>query len=170
MVTKVSLPIDHQVEYPDRCVACSLPNPGERFTLKDRSYGWLQVLFWWWLGNKYQAEIPVCNMCRGSLVRYHWLSRALFWGGLIVGSALTYWWFTADFKLGKGLRFLNKFLVIGIFLLGLVPFFIYRIFLPPPVDVNLEGDKAIFDFRDADYAVEFARLNEVAVVPSETQD
>ena len=59
-------------------------------------------------------------------------------------------------------RFARKWVVMGLALALLLPYFLYQTLNPDPFDITAHGDSVDYEFRDAGMAYEFAELNEDA--------
>lgn len=97
----------------------------------------------------------------------------------IIGVAIA-WWFLTDLQeplkaepsgsiVGKVLdRLLPDYLrlegwlMMGTALVCLLPWYLWEIFFPPPFDMTAYADSVDYEFRDAEYAEEFALLNKAA--------
>lgn len=57
-------------------------------------------------------------------------------------------------------RIVAKYLVVVLFLVCLIPYFVWKTYRPPAFDITA-GEKSVdYEFRSAAYAIEFANLNE----------
>ena len=59
-------------------------------------------------------------------------------------------------------RHLRTWALAGAVLLALMPYFIWESIFPPPLDLTAYTDVVEYEFRDREYADEFATLNVVA--------
>jgi hypothetical protein len=57
---------------------------------------------------------------------------------------------------------LRKWIAVGIALLCMTPLLLWQLFFPPPLDLTATSSTVEYEFRDRDYAAEFARLNQPA--------
>tara|TARA_R110002073_G_scaffold36582_10_gene106513 strand:- start:4467 stop:4736 length:270 start_codon:yes stop_codon:yes gene_type:complete len=56
-------------------------------------------------------------------------------------------------------RSLRKWVAMGLILVCLAPYFFWETFYPPAIDITAYTDSVDYEFRDADFAYEFASLN-----------
>ncbi|MCE9561291.1 MAG: hypothetical protein K8U57_04485 [Planctomycetes bacterium] len=151
--TDVKLPKSHPPIFPDRCVACRAKSPGSIYRAGTNAIGW-----WTWVfmafGRRHTVEVPACKPCRGQMGRQRWLQLSvnvvvIAVGVVLAGSLLE--WYQGPFK---------RWLTLGVVLVCLLPVFLWEIFFPRPFDMTAFSDEVDYEFRDADYAAEFATLNQ----------
>lgn len=56
-------------------------------------------------------------------------------------------------------RPLRKWVAMALMLVCLCPYFLWEVFFPPSIDITAYSESVDYEFRDADYAYEFAELN-----------
>lgn len=56
-------------------------------------------------------------------------------------------------------RSLRKWVALGLIIVCLSPYFLWEIIYPPAIDITAFKDSVDYEFRDADFAYEFAELN-----------
>lgn len=164
--------------FPTRCVACGSDAPGGTLRFHTRSVGWSTFVSWSY-GEKFSADVPVCGICRGKVKQQRWLRSSIRMSLGIIGILIAGWWlFLTDSQeplkaepsgsiVGKVLgRLLTDFqrswLMMGTALVCALPWLLWEIFFPPPFDMTAYADSVDYQFRDAEYAEEFAVLNKAA--------
>lgn len=139
--------------FPDRCASCQAQSPGDYGTLRGRAFHPAHLILFFFLGRVVHYEVPLCPPCQWDQQQVARRRRftLLLGVGLGLGSA----W---------GLRqvlppaHLNLAL-IGAAMVALAPPLLWKAFAPPPIELTVERAEVRFEFRDAEYAEEFARLN-----------
>jgi hypothetical protein len=155
LATDVNLPKDHIPIFPDRCVCCGRERPGGVFRIGTQAIGWWTLLSHF--GPRFTAEVPACGACRVRMRRQRWLrfliSAAFVVAGVSIAMSLLKW-YHGPFK---------KWLAMGITLIFLTPLILWETLFPPPVDLTAYAETVDYEFRDAEYAADFAELNQVEV-------
>jgi hypothetical protein len=151
--TDISLPRSHTPIFPDRCVACGFPQPDHFIRVGTNTIGWWTIALWI-PGTRYSVEIPACESCRRRMSRQRWVRMAVCGIFVVVGVAV------AAYLLGSLRGPLKRWLALGIALLCMVPWFAWELVFPRPVDLTAYSSTVTFEFRDEDYADDFASLNE----------
>ena len=59
-------------------------------------------------------------------------------------------------------RSIRKLVAVVLILVCLAPYFLWELFFPPSIDITAFSDSVDYEFRDEEYAYEFAALNEDA--------
>jgi hypothetical protein len=154
--TDVSLPKILTPVFPDRCVACGLPSLGSSIRVTTNAIGWWTIAFWVH-GARFSVDVPSCEPCRRQMIRQKWLRRTV--GGLFVVIGLC----VAMSTLGSIRGPFNRWLAMGIALLCMIPYFAWEILLPRPIDLTAYSDTVDYEFRDEEYAMEFASLNQQTI-------
>ena len=72
----------------------------------------------------------------------------------VVAGVVLAFWLLASYK-GFG----RKWLAAAITLIFCTPYFLWEVFWPRPADITAYSDTVDYEFRDPDYAAEFAELN-----------
>lgn len=148
----VSLPKSRPPAFPDRCVACGADSPSAIYRAGTNAIGWWTLAFWTF-GRRHTVEVPACEPCRDRMRRQRWLqlavnAAAIAAGVVVAGSLLQ--WYQGPFK---------RWLMLGVVLVCLVPVFLWETFFPRPFDMTAYSNTVDYEFRDPDYAAEFAALN-----------
>jgi hypothetical protein len=150
--TDVRLPKMQEPVFPDRCVVCGRPKPDDRVEVGTRAIGW-----WTWVfgesGKRFAVQVPACAGCGRRLTSRRRRDMVLIFlfgfAGVGVG----------DYLFGTMPYLARSWLVWGIFLVGLVSYAVWYVVFPPPFGLTAFSDSVNYEFRDRDYAEEFAALN-----------
>jgi hypothetical protein len=108
-------------------------------------------------GRGYTVHVPACSRCS-------WRIRSQRVGGflltLAVAAAFMFfvWPYLNDFVA----RSIRKWVALALIIVCLLPWFLWDTIFPPSIDITAYRDNVDYEFRDADYAYEFAALNEDA--------
>lgn len=154
--TDVNLPRDHKAIFPNRCVHCGEDNEGKTIRLWTHTIGW-----WTWVlfafGRGFKVDVPACAGCA-------WRIRLYRMGGLAIAMGITliflfFIWPQFREVFGRGYR---NYVAMGMILICLTPYFVWEIVFPPAIDITAYSKNVDYEFRDEDYAYEFAELNEDA--------
>ena len=153
--TDVNLPKSHAPVFPDRCVACGVGSPDDSIRVATRAIGWWTVAFWH-PGRRFTAQVPACTPCRRRMQRQKWLRLGI--GGLFgaVGVGVAVWLLH-----GQRVPF-RQWLALGIALACMLPYLLWEVCFPRPIDLTAYSETVDYEFRDAGYAEEFAALNGTA--------
>ena len=156
-VATVTLPSGMPAGFPDQCVGCGQPSPGNKARLVTRDARHHIALWAGWL----TLRVPACRTCSRWLHLWRWWVSART---LLVGAA------GVAFGLGVLLPRFPGF-VTGIAVLFLIcgsflAFFVLDRRFPPSFNIDLRGSLTDYEFRDYSYAEQFAALN--GAVPEET--
>lgn len=147
--TDVSLPRSYEPKFPERCVRCGDDPMGRTVRLRSPILEWWTLLIWFARGHVVQA--PACYEC-GRRIR--WQRR----GGLLLTMVVAVlvlafvWPFFDDFVA----RAIRKWLAMGLILVCLVPYFVWETFFPPAIDITAYPERVSYEFRDHEYARDFA--------------
>jgi hypothetical protein len=156
MATEVNLPKDHDPIFPDRCVACGAEHPTATLRISTHSIGWWTVLLGHF-GMPFTTEVPACPPCRRRIRLQRWLRFAITIAFVFAGASIA----LAILKNYRGL--FRKWLAMAIAIVCLLPFILWETFFPPPIDLTAYSETVDYEFRDPEYAAEFAELNQGAV-------
>jgi len=141
-----------QPVFPDRCVACGVAAPGDTIRLGTNVIGWWTLAFWL-PGRRFTVQVPACPPCANRMRRQRRLrlvvGGAAGLAGVAVAVSLLQWY--------RGP--LKRWLALGIALACMLPYFLWEVFSPKPVDLTAFSETVDYEFRDAGYAEEFAALN-----------
>jgi hypothetical protein len=161
--TDVSLPKSWKAIFPNRCVACGRGYPGGSIRVGTFTIGWWTYLFWSY-GRWFAVDVPACDGCRRRIVLQRWLRRVICLGLIVVGVWIASSW------LGPLRGLAKRWAAMGIVLVGLIPWFAWEILFPRPIDLTARADTVDYEFRDADYANDFACMNMIVEVDLDEDD
>jgi hypothetical protein len=150
--TDINLPKNQTPVFPDRCVACGSGGPQDSIRIGTNAIGWWTLAFWA-SGKHFSVVAPACSGCRVEMQRQRRLRLvvSIVFGIIGVGVAL---------MLLRGFGHpTRKWIALGIALACMLPYFIWEIISPRPVDLTAYHETVDYEFRDATYAAEFASLN-----------
>ena len=124
--------------------------------LWTHTIGWWTAVFWVF-GWVFTTNVPACRSCG-------WKIRVQRIGGVVVTFAVAilfmiYLWPHVEDFVARPIR---KWVAMGLILLCLMPHFLWELLWPPAIDITAYKDSVDFGFRDADYAYDFADLNDDA--------
>jgi hypothetical protein len=154
--TDVNLPKNHEARFPNKCVVCGCPSPESTVRLITGTIGWWTWLFWHF-GLPFTIKAPACTFCGW---RLHLLRLASLL--VTVAACVVSIWVVWPFVSNQVPRAVQKWVIMGLALICLLPYFLYQTFFPPPFDITAHGDSVDYEFRDPDMANEFAELNQDA--------
>jgi hypothetical protein len=156
----VNLPKPRPAVFPARCIRCGATEPECSWRVCTRAIGWWTILFQS-SGPRFCAEVPACRLCRGRLRRGATARMILEWVLIFAGVGLATW------ALGWQPAGWGKWAIIGLGLLAVLPLLVWDQIFPPLLDLTAYSNTVDFDFRNALYAEEFRKLNQVGAVPAE---
>lgn len=151
--TDVKLPKAHSPVFPDQCVACGVESPASTYRAGTNAIGWWTWVFWAF-GRRHTVEVPACVPCRGRMVRQRWLRLAVNFGVIAAGVVV------AGSLLQRYQGPFKRWLMLGVVLVCLLPVLLWQTLFPCPFDMTAYSDTVDYQFRDPDYAAEFAVLNQ----------
>jgi hypothetical protein len=152
----VNLPKSVTPTWPRRCVGCGRDDPESTLRLWTHSIGWWTFAFWMF-GKPHKVDVPACFACKLAIRRQRWLR-------FIVGFAIIMAGVAVGFQLLAAYKGpFKKWLVLLITVGCLLPFILWEVFFPPPVDITAFSETVDYEFRDAGYASEFAQLNRASI-------
>jgi hypothetical protein len=154
MSTDVNLPKSVLPTFPDRCVACGVEHPEDSYRVGTNAIGWW-TLASWSFGQRFSVEVPSCGPCRAGMQRQRWARLAVNMACAIVGVGVGFSvlrWYAGPLK---------KWLVMAVALVCLLPVVLWETLFPRPLDMTAFSETVDYEFRDATYAQEFAKLNGV---------
>lgn len=146
---RVGLPITHDPIFPDRCVVCLRERPWAGVTL------WISNALGVWAlsGPRRRVRFPACRRCAWRVRLGRLGATGIFLAICVVALGI-------QRKFFPGLSGMTaKAVGAGIAVAIGVPLLLWQIFRAAPVDMTRFGDSLIYEFRDPDYAREFARRN-----------
>jgi len=150
--TDVNLPKSQLPFFPDRCVACGADAPDASYRVGTNAIGWWTLAFWSF-GRRFRVDVPACDSCRDRMCRAWWLRLAVNAVVVAIGVGLALYllrWYQGPFK---------RWFALGIALICLLPVILWEVFFPRPIDLTAYADTVDYEFRDPEYAEEFAELN-----------
>ena len=150
--TDVNLPKSLAPVFPNRCVACGADQPESTYRTGTSAIGWWTLAFWSF-GPRFTAEVPACTTCRVRMRNLRWLQLAVNIVFAFAGVGAAFYllqWYQGPFK---------RWLVLGIALIALMPVILWETFFPRPFAMTAYAKTVDYEFRDGDYAYEFAALN-----------
>ena len=152
LCTDVNLPKWHKAVFPKRCVRCGSDPQDGTLRIWTQSIGWWSAL--WMFGSGFSVRVPACYSCG-------WRIRIKRVGGLLITIvvAMLFLAFVWPYVEGAVPRILRKWVALAMVLVCLAPVWIWEVIFPPPIDITAFPKTVDYEFRDADYAREFARLN-----------
>ncbi len=155
--TDIRLPRTAVPVFPDRCVACGRPHPGDFLRLSVRASGlWDLLLPWLWFTRRpARCEVPACPPCRAAAVRQRRIRFAVLVLALCVSIPFVMPW-VKSWGLSRGW---TRLLALAIGVLPLLPWGMWLALRPPPVDLTVGSDVVDYEFADAGYARDFAAQN-----------
>lgn len=151
------LPAASKPEFPDHCVACMVPRPGDLLIVKTSGWSWWDWFTPWiaWRRGKVTAEVPICASCRGPVQRMRAVQQVGVWVYLVLALVILIP-LSRAWDLPTGWR---RPIVGGLALLSLLPYGVLLVLFPPAFDLSLTKGRAEYEFKNADYATLFAAAN-----------
>ena len=146
----VCLPKTRVPEFPKLCVACHAVAPSASVRMFTSAIGWWTAFFAF--GSIHRVDVPACKPCAGRLWRgrlFRFLVTILCIG---VGIGV------AD-HFASGMRWRRAIVLVSAFV-ALLPWIVWQALVPAALDITAYENTVDYDFRDPDYAGEFASLNE----------
>jgi hypothetical protein len=156
----VNLPKSRAAVFPTRCIRCGASGPDSKWRVCTHAIGWWTILLQS-TGPRFCVEVLACRPCRGHLRRGALARLLVEWVLIIAGVGLATW------ALGWQPAGWGKWAIIGLGLLALVPVLVWNQFIPPFLELTAFSETVDYDFRDADFAEQFRKLNEDGAVPAE---
>lgn len=151
--TDVKLPKSHPAIFPDRCVACGIESPGATYRASTNAIGWWTLALWHF-GRRFTVAVPACERCRTRMRRQRGLQLAVNVVVIAAGAV------AAGSLLQEYHGPIKRWLMLGIVLACLLPVILWETWFPRPFDMTAFTDTVDYEFRDPDYAAEFAAMNQ----------
>lgn len=151
--TDVTLPRSVVPRFPNRCVRCNFEGPSGRVRLTTHG-GWPRWPWWWWT-RRVSVEVPCCFRCHTAIRRQRWLRTIGTTAAFLVAAGIT-WSYVGELP-----RPYRRWAALGWGLIFLAPLIGLDIFFPPVVDITAHADTVDYEFRDPQFAREFAQQNGV---------
>src|SRR5262245_50834300 len=146
--------------FPDKCVLCGRSAPGHTMPLKaaytERLAGIFQVI-----GGEWSTDIPCCAPY-GRKRQGHQRRRFLF-----VLACISIGCLVAAIVISGAVGWWRIYAGVGIILAGLLPWWAFERLWRRPLSLSINGNAVTFIFKDSAYAVDFAKLNEIAAKSEE---
>jgi hypothetical protein len=145
--------------FPDKCVVCKQTPDTYWPILSNRTNllftFLLPVLF---LFGFKKTKVPICKSCKKAFV-FNRTLRLIITLALPIILVAIFWNALDDMS-----RLQRRLVIIIGGVLSVIPAVIWQAFNPPAVDVSFYDDNKEYEFKDLEYAVEFAELNYHEVV------
>lgn len=154
--TDIRLPKSHAPVFPDRCVVCGVHAPGGTLRIGTNAIGWWTLALWSF-GPRFSVEVPACERCRNRLWRGRVIRVTVITVLALAGAGVALYLLQGHQGPWK------KWIAMGIALVCVAPAVVWQIFFPPPVDLTAYSKTVDYEFRDPQYALEFAVLNRSAI-------
>ncbi|MEM7230926.1 MAG: hypothetical protein AAF517_02045 [Planctomycetota bacterium] len=153
MSTDVNLPKSHPAEFPDACVRCGEDPESNTLRIWTHSIGWWTIAFFL-PGRGFSVKVPACSNCG-------WRIRLQRVGGTILTLAITilFLFFVWPHIKDSIHKEFQRWAGMGLILLALSPLIFWEVFFAPAIGLTAYSDSVDYEFRDPDYANEFADLN-----------
>jgi hypothetical protein len=151
--TEVFLQAGKTPRFPDNCVVCRTPMPGDSISVTRRP-ATLSTLYGV-VGHGLVIDAPACPPCGKVLMRRYHLEAFATVGTGIVGAI-------AAVLLGQLLQISPKWLWLPVVGGAGAAYVILHYRFPPAFDFSFENRLICYEFRDPDYAAVFATLNRIA--------
>jgi len=108
-------------------------------------------------GRGFTMHAPACAGCA-------WRIRFQRVGGLMLTLAvaalfMVFVWPNIDDFVATAIR---KWVAMGLIFVCLAPYLLWETFFPPSIDITAYTESVDYEFRDSDYASDFAALNDDA--------
>ena len=154
--TDVKLPRDHAARFPTKCVECGEDPATSTVRLWTHTLGW-----WSWVlaafGSGVTVTAPACVEC-GWRIRIQRIGGVLVTAIIALAFLFLIWPYVEDLVA----RPIRKWVALGLCLICLAPYIAWEIFFPPSFEITAYAKSIDYEFRDEEYAMEFAELNDDA--------
>ena len=154
--TDVNLPRNHSARFPSSCVRCGDDPANGTVRLWTHTIGWSTWVFWMF-GRGFSTHAPACAGC-GWRIRFQRVGGVLLTLA-IAGVFLFFVWPHIENFIARPIR---KWVAMGLILVCLAPYILWEMFFPPAIDITAYSESIDYEFRDSDYAFDFAELNDDA--------
>ena len=152
----VELPASREPEFPKLCVGCSAADPATEVEVTTRRIGWWTVVFWMF-GAAFSVSFPACDDCVDAIRAQSFRRTVARWVFSVTAVA------GAIYVFGEIEGPWRRWLLMIAALLFLLPLMVFEIFLAPIVDMTAKLKTVDYEFKNADYADEFAEINDAEV-------
>jgi hypothetical protein len=150
--SEVNLPRSHVPLFPDRCVFCREPGPGEAMRFTTGTIAWWTVVVAAY-AFPFSVTVPACGPCRRR-------SRLEWWGLLAFVSGAIFVSMLAMFPFRNAIPPLARRLIaVAVGLFAGATYGLYRASRLQPFDVTAFPRRVDYEFIDHGDAVEFAAPN-----------
>lgn len=154
--TDVNLPRNHTARFPSSCVRCGNDPANRTVRLWTHTIGWWTWVLWM-IGRGFTTRVPACAGCSWR-IRFQRVGGLLLTLAVAVAFLFFVWPYLEDFIA----RPIRRWVSMGLILVCLAPYIFWEMFFPPSIDITAYSKSVDYEFRDPDYAYEFAALNDDA--------
>ena len=154
--TDVNLPRNHIALYPSRCVRCGDDPAGTTIRLWTHTLGWWTWALWMF-GRGFTTNVPACAGCCWR-IRFQRVGRVIVTLAIAAGFMFFVWPYVDDLVA----RPIRKWVAMALILVCMAPHILWEILFPPSIDITAYSESVDYEFRDREYAYEFAALNDDA--------
>jgi hypothetical protein len=151
--TTINLPKSHPARFPNRCVVCGHEGPTSRLRIITGTIGWWTWMLWIF-GKPFFVKAPSCKWCAWKLHALRLLSVLLIFS--VMAAVYYFVWPYVEQFVPRSIR---RWAILGLFIVCMLPYFIFEAFFAKPFDVTAYNDSVDYDFTLPEYASEFAALN-----------
>jgi len=154
------LPKDREPVFPGHCICCHSQDPDSVISASDSHSNWLVRIHGLILPfmdfipkNRVRVEAPACAACSRDFKRKKvWRTVALYIY-LIIAVGIAYC------LVGDSESFLRKYYGVGLAIVFSIPMILWFVFHPSVLSISTSDKTVEYEFSDAEYADEFAKLN-----------
>ncbi len=148
----VNLPKSHSPVFPERCVRCGANSESYSLRIWTHSIGWWTVLGVF--GRGFKVRVPACRGC-GLRIRVQRVGELI----AIFTITILVMFFVGPFLDEVVPRALRRWVAVGLVVVCMSPWFFWENFFPPYIGMTAYSKSVDYEFRDFDYASDFAELN-----------
>ncbi len=149
--TDVVLKDDADVLFPEKCVVCGLPTEYKTDRLEADPPPSYFGGFKWLAGKTGSLRFPLHSRCSDKLKNQLSFRNLLIFGFVIIISVIGIY------------HGLNRWEIITLGLLLILPIALWQMHNPPPVTFTVDDGIITFTFKDRSYAVNFAEINNTTI-------
>ena len=156
MAHRVDISKTQELAFPDRCVNCGAGSPGATMNIKGALSNWKPVhedIFKSW-----RADVPCCPGCQGRVRRDRFVAKILYGVAFVAGVfllliVLALW------------PAITESWLIYVAILGCmaIPVAVVQSLHVPQIELTPSHDRLVFEFKNLDFANQFAELNQSKV-------
>ena len=152
MAHRVDIQKSQEPQFPDQCVNCGTASPGASMSIKgalSSDKPLREDVF-----KRWSAEVPCCSGCQGSVRRHRFVAKLLFGASIVAALFLL----LIIVAIWPGLT--DSWLIyVAILMSVAVPSAIVDSIHVPQIDLTPSDERLIFEFKNRDFAAQFAELN-----------